>query len=244
MPFIDPKEYDAALTALDTYCREGCAANIPAVKTVFHEKAVMNGCGGGEPPVFGPVEALYELFRQVGPTEGTYRVDVLDITEATALGRCVIQGWHGKDFVDYHEMMKVDGRWLIVAKVYCQLDGAYPFLTADYGGVRDVLETYARESLAADEAAVRPLFHEKAVMNGTGLGAPVFGSIEALYELFRQYGPAQGGSYHADVLDIAGDTAVGRVVMKNCHGVDYVDYHELMRVDSRWKILAKLYQAL
>ena len=32
--------------------------------------------------------------------------------------------------------------------------------------------------------------------------------------------------------------------MKNCHGVDYVDYHELMRVDGRWKILAKLYQAL
>lgn len=101
---------------------EGCAANIDAVKKVFHDQAVMNGVGEGQ-YVFGPIQNLYDLYAKVGPASGaTFHVDVLDIAGNTAVGRCVIRNWHGKDFVDFHELIKENGKWKIIAKTYQQLE--------------------------------------------------------------------------------------------------------------------------
>lgn len=120
MHYRNPEEFKAVYKVLETYCIEGCKANIPEVKKVFHEKAVMNGFGEGN-YVFGPIQNLYDLYAQVGPAEGsTFHVDVLDIAGNTAIGRCVIRNWHGKDFVDYHELIKEGGAWKIIAKIYNQ----------------------------------------------------------------------------------------------------------------------------
>lgn len=122
MHYVDPSEFQAIKTVLETYCIEGCAANIGAVKKVFHEQAVMNGVGEGQ-YVFGPIQNLYDLYAKVGPTSGaTFHVDVLDIAGNTAIGRCIIRNWHGKDFVDFHELIKENGEWKIIAKTYQQIE--------------------------------------------------------------------------------------------------------------------------
>ena len=91
---------------------------------------------------------------------------------------------------------------------------------------------------------VKKAFHEKAVMNGHGKDGYVFGPIQNLYDLYKQVGPAPATECHVDVLDVAGNTAVGRIVIKNWHGKDFIDFHELIRENGEWRIIAKIYQEL
>lgn len=62
--------------------------------------------------------------------------------------------------------------------------------------------------------------------------------------LYEKAGPAKDCSCHIDVLGIAGNTAVARVVIKNWHGMDFVDFHELIRENGEWKIIARTCQQI
>ena len=116
-----PEEYKAVEEVLNIYGREGAAANVEGVKKAFHEKAVMNG-HGKDGYVFGPIQNLYDLYKQVGPAPATEcHVDVLDVAGNTAVGRIVIKNWHGKDFIDFHELIRENGEWRIIAKIYQEL---------------------------------------------------------------------------------------------------------------------------
>lgn len=123
MQYAELAEYQAVKAAVEIYCVHGATADVDAVKKAFHEKAVMNGNGnGGGQYVFGPIQNLYDLYKEVGPTEGCdYQIDVLDIAGNIAVARCVIRNWHGMDFVDYHELIKENGEWKIIAKIYQQI---------------------------------------------------------------------------------------------------------------------------
>lgn len=120
--YAAPKDFDAVQAVLDMYCTAGARGDIPAVQKIFHETAVMNGCrAGADEVVLGPIDALWALYEEVGPAPETeVHADVLDIAGDIAVGRIVIKNWHGRDFVDYHELMRIDGEWKIVAKIYCQ----------------------------------------------------------------------------------------------------------------------------
>lgn len=112
----------------------------------------------------------------------------------------------------------------------------------EYKAVEAVLAIYCQEGAAANVEGVGKAFHEKAVMNGHGKDGYVFGSIQNLYDLYRQVGPSPETECHIDVLDVAGDTAAGRIVITNWHGRNFVDFHELIRENGEWKIIARIYQ--
>lgn len=117
----NPAEYNAVEEVLNIYCREGAAANVEGVKKAFHEKAVMNG-HGKDGYVFGPIQNLYDLYQQVGVAPAyECHVDVLDVAGNMAVGRIIIKDWHGKDFVDFHELIKENGKWKIIAKTYQEI---------------------------------------------------------------------------------------------------------------------------
>lgn len=122
MNFVDPEEYDAIVKVLDIYCREGgVAGNVEGIKKAFHKNAVMNG-SGKDGYVFGPIQNLYDLYAKVGGDANVIcHVDVLDIVGNTAVARIVIKNWHGMDFVDFHELIKENGEWKIIAKIYQQI---------------------------------------------------------------------------------------------------------------------------
>ncbi|WP_165077615.1 MULTISPECIES: nuclear transport factor 2 family protein [unclassified Desulfovibrio] len=118
----DLSEYKAIVRTLETYRVEGCAANVAGGKRAFHEKAVMNG-SGKDGYVLGPAHTLYDLYGQVGPApDAIWHIDVLDRAGNTAIGRIVIKNWHGKDFVDCHELIKENGEWKIIAKTAQELE--------------------------------------------------------------------------------------------------------------------------
>ena len=79
-------------------------------------------------------------------------------------------------------------------------------------------------------------------MNGLGKDGYVLGPIQNLYDLYDNIGGDPNVKCHADILDIAGSTAVAHVAIKNWHGMDVVDFLELIKENGQWKIIAKTYQ--
>ena len=69
----------------------------------------------------GSIEALYGAVDAFGAAPDTLaRVDVLAIEGTAASVRVTLENWHGLSFTDFHNLIKEDGQWKIVAKVFHQ----------------------------------------------------------------------------------------------------------------------------
>lgn len=120
MEKITVSDYEAVLNTVNQYV-EGCkAGKSDLMKSAFTENALMYGYLNGQ--LFdGSIEALYGAVDQFGPApDAVTRVDVLSIEGTAATVRVVLENWHGIAFTDFHNLLKVDGEWKIVAKVFHQ----------------------------------------------------------------------------------------------------------------------------
>lgn len=45
----------------------------------------------------------------------------MEIAVLTAVGRVVVRNWHDKNFVDFHELIRENGEWKIIAKTYQEI---------------------------------------------------------------------------------------------------------------------------
>ena len=99
----------------------GCAAgDVELAKKAFHKDAVMYGYLNGELSA-GSIENLYAAIGQLGADAGTKaEVDILEAVGTAATVRVVLENWHGLSFTDFHSLVKIDGRWTIVAKLLHQ----------------------------------------------------------------------------------------------------------------------------
>lgn len=86
------------------------------------------------------------------------------------------------------------------------------------------------EGCNSTSETMKPAFHENATINGE--------PIQTLFDGVDEAGPANC-SGRIDVLDVANDIAVIRIVMEDYFGNDYIDFHMLKKEDDGWKILAK-----
>lgn len=111
----------AEITAVVQKYIDGCNEGKSAVmKPAFDDGAIMYGTkADGSVEATGTISNLYGIVDSVGADKnGGARIDVLDTTEYTAVVRVIIENWHGLTFTDYHSLMKINGEWKIVAKVY------------------------------------------------------------------------------------------------------------------------------
>ena len=99
----------------------GCATgDVELTKKAFHNDAVMFGYLNGELSA-GSIDNLYAAIKALGPDDNTRsEVDVMEIQGTAATVRVVLEDWHGLSFTDFHSLVKIDGKWLIVAKVFNQ----------------------------------------------------------------------------------------------------------------------------
>lgn len=113
-------DYSNIISTVQKYldgCNEGKSQ---IMKPAFDDEAVMFGAkADGTLEAKGTINNLYAIVDSVGADEnGQSRIDVLDSTPTTAVVRVIIENWHGLTFTDYHSLIKIDGQWKIVAKVY------------------------------------------------------------------------------------------------------------------------------
>lgn len=100
---------------------DGCAkGDVELAKTAFHKDAIMYGYLNGN-LCAGSIETLYGAIGQLGGDTATKsEVDIIEVTGTAATVRVVLEDWHGMGFTDFHSLVKMDGKWQIVSKVFHQ----------------------------------------------------------------------------------------------------------------------------
>lgn len=121
---VPTAEYDAVIATANQYVEGLRIGSAQGVAQAFHKEAVMYGFTNGE-LLGGPIKNLFDFVEKNGAApEISTRLDVLAITPTTAVVRVDMEtDAIGADYNDYLTLIKIDGVWKVIAKVYHQFEG-------------------------------------------------------------------------------------------------------------------------
>jgi Putative lumazine-binding len=111
-------DYDAITKTVQHYINGGKTAKTDEMKLAFHPGATIFGYIGSD--LFaGPIQGLFDWNDQNGAaTELEGRITSIDIVETVATVRLELDNWSGHRFTDMFTLLKVDGEWKIMNKVF------------------------------------------------------------------------------------------------------------------------------
>jgi Putative lumazine-binding len=111
-------ENDAIAETIQRYIDGGKSGSGAEMKTAFHTDATIFGYIG--PDLFGgPIQLLFDWNDQNGPaTELQSRLADIDIQGTIATARLELDNWTGHKFTDMFTLLKTDGEWKIISKVF------------------------------------------------------------------------------------------------------------------------------
>lgn len=113
------QDYDDVLAVLKGYVEGLRAGDVDLLKKTFHKDAVMYG-HLSEGLSEGSINNLYTYVEKFGgaPNIKTH-LTVLHKTPTTAVVRVEMESdAANEDFTDYHSLIKIDGEWKVVAKLF------------------------------------------------------------------------------------------------------------------------------
>ncbi|RAI64801.1 hypothetical protein DOZ80_25375 [Pseudomonas fluorescens] len=118
---VETIEYNAVVQVAEKYVDGLRLGNPERLAEAFHKDAVMYGFTNGE-LLGGSVNNLYEFVRENGKAPDiSTRLDVLAITPTTAVVRVDMEkDAIGADYNDYLTLIRIEGSWKVIAKVYHQ----------------------------------------------------------------------------------------------------------------------------
>ncbi len=103
------------------YIDGGRAGDSSIMKPAFHENAQMSG--PEEDGAFsGPIQALYDHVDRNGPATDL-GVCIVSITVSDERAASVVlhaDDWHGKYYTDHFHLLKENGAWKIVSKIFSE----------------------------------------------------------------------------------------------------------------------------
>ncbi len=111
-------EYDAIARVVQHYINGAKSGKGDDMKTAFHEDATIFGYVGND--LFaGPIQQLFSWNDQNGPATGLQaRIASIDLIDTVATVRLELENWTGHRFTDLFTLLKVDGEWKIMNKVF------------------------------------------------------------------------------------------------------------------------------
>ena len=115
---VSLSEYDAISKTVQHYINGGKTGRSDEMKLAFHPDATIFGYAG--PELFaGPIQMLFAWVDNNGPaTELEGRITSIDLIESVATVRLELENWSGRRFTDLFTLVKVDGEWKIISKVF------------------------------------------------------------------------------------------------------------------------------
>lgn len=116
-------DYDAVARAVsDGYVKALVTGDAALAEAVFHPDAIMYGFAGKW--FCGGIDPLYTEIKTVGPAADIKaRLDVLHMTPLIALVKLELENdGFGQSYADYHALIKLDGAWRIIAKLFHKYD--------------------------------------------------------------------------------------------------------------------------
>ncbi len=117
VPETDP-EYEAITNVIHRYIDGAKTGKGDDMKPAFHEDATVFGYVG--PDLFaGPIQKLFDWNDNNGAAkELQVQVASIDIIGTVATVRLELDNWTGYRFTDLFTLLKVDGQWKIMNKVF------------------------------------------------------------------------------------------------------------------------------
>ena len=111
-------EYDAIEKTIQPYIEGAKSGKGEDMKPAFHKDATIFGYAG--PDLFaGPIQLLFDWNDENGPATGLKaRIASIDLIDTVATVRLELDNWTGSRFTDLFTLLKVDGEWKIMNKVF------------------------------------------------------------------------------------------------------------------------------
>lgn len=111
-------DYKAICATINLYVEGGRTGNSAPMRKAFHADAYIFGYYDGE-PFNGPIKKLFDWDDANGPAPDIEtQITNVDIAHTVAVARLEIRNWTGHRFTDFFTLMKIDGRWTIMNKVF------------------------------------------------------------------------------------------------------------------------------
>ena len=111
-------EYDEIAGTVQHYLDGAMSGKGDEMKPAFHEGATIYGYVG-EDLLAGPIQQLFDWNDQNGPATGLKaKISSIDLVGSIATVRLELENWTGFRFTDMFTMLKVDGSWKIINKVF------------------------------------------------------------------------------------------------------------------------------
>ncbi|MEP7272587.1 MAG: nuclear transport factor 2 family protein [Acidobacteriota bacterium] len=111
-------DYDAITRTVEHYLNGARSGRGADMKPAFHEDATIFGYVGGD--LFaGPIQQLFDWNDQNGPATGLEgRIASIEVIHSIAVVRMELDNWTGHQFTDLFTLLKVNGEWKIMNKVF------------------------------------------------------------------------------------------------------------------------------
>ncbi len=111
-------QYDVIAKVLQHYIDGGKSGKGDDMKPAFHEDATIFGYAGAD--LFaGPIQQLFAWVDENGPATGLQaRIASVDVVDTVAIVRLELDNWNGSRYTDMFTLLKVDGAWKIMSKVF------------------------------------------------------------------------------------------------------------------------------
>jgi hypothetical protein len=105
-------------TLMQTYIEGGRTGSVDTLRPIFHELSTI--CGYVGPDLFaGPIEMFYDWHAENGPAADLVAGDIrIDVEGSVASVRVELDNWTGHRFTDFFTLVRIDGRWQILSKVF------------------------------------------------------------------------------------------------------------------------------
>ena len=111
-------EHDAIANVVQHYIDGAVSGQGDHMKPAFHKDATIFGYVGAD-PFAGPIQQLFDWNDANGPASGLQaRIAGIDLVDTVATVRLELDNWTGHRFTDLFTLLKVDGEWKIMNKVF------------------------------------------------------------------------------------------------------------------------------
>ena len=111
-------EHDVIAEVVQHYIDGAKSGKGDDMKPAFHDDATIFGYVGDD--LFaGPIQKLFDWNDENGPaTELQARIASIDLIDTVATVRLELDNWTGHRFTDLFTLLKLDGEWKIMNKVF------------------------------------------------------------------------------------------------------------------------------
>ncbi|MGK5004057.1 nuclear transport factor 2 family protein [Janthinobacterium sp. LB2P70] len=120
------QDYQAIVAVLNQYNAGGAQADSSIMRPAFSSEATIFGIDGDDKLTGGPIEGLFEIIDSAFRPSPQAKAAIarIDIVGTAASARVDTDDISGFRFTDFFNLLKVQGEWSIVSKIYHTHAGA------------------------------------------------------------------------------------------------------------------------